>query len=197
MREKRAKHTIKHWESSSLCTLLLQTHTCTLLQQDVCNKVRADFLPTYMTAMLFWPLYMMVVFSQVPVAMQLLAVNVGCLVDATFMCWCVGAFAGVLYTPVPWHDHTTIAQGQKPWARSSALLMGGAHSRAGTACGCWACGAQQGRCVQGSTRARPGCGGWRVENLGQKTCKCIVQVHRDDLVMIVYIVDFTTLVKNN
>lgn len=56
--------------------------------RDIKAKVRQDFLPTYCAAMLFWPIYMAFVFSQVPVPMQLLAVNLGCLVDATFMCWC-------------------------------------------------------------------------------------------------------------
>lgn len=57
---------------------------------DVKTKIKQDFPPTYCAALMFWPMYMAFVFSQVPVSMQLLAVNIGCLVDATFMCWCEG-----------------------------------------------------------------------------------------------------------
>ncbi len=56
--------------------------------QDVKDKLRSDFLSAYIAELAFWPAFQAVNFWKVPVRHQLLAVNLACLVDATFLCWC-------------------------------------------------------------------------------------------------------------
>jgi Mpv17 / PMP22 family len=51
----------------------------------------ADFWPTYLAEAAFWPGFQALNFLAVPVQHQLLAVNVACLADSTFLCWCVAA----------------------------------------------------------------------------------------------------------
>ena len=41
-----------------------------------------------MAELAFWPAFQAFNFWKVPVRHQLLAVNFGCLLDATFLCWC-------------------------------------------------------------------------------------------------------------
>ena len=53
------------------------------------DKLRSDFLTAYLAELAFWPAFQAVNFWKVPVRHQLLAVNLACLVDATFLCWCV------------------------------------------------------------------------------------------------------------
>lgn len=61
--------------------------------QDVKDKLRSDFLSAYVAELAFWPAFQAVNFWKVPVRHQLLAVNLACLVDATFLCWRVPARA--------------------------------------------------------------------------------------------------------
>ena len=56
--------------------------------QDVKEKCRRDFLSAYAAELVFWPAFQAVNFWKVPVRHQLLAVNMACLLDATFLCWC-------------------------------------------------------------------------------------------------------------
>lgn len=55
--------------------------------QGFTDKVRKDFLPTFAAELAVWPLFQAVNFSSVPIAHQLLAVNMASLVDATFLSW--------------------------------------------------------------------------------------------------------------
>ncbi|KAK9841824.1 hypothetical protein WJX81_005480 [Elliptochloris bilobata] len=55
--------------------------------QDVKEKLQNDFLSAYLAELAFWPAFQAVNFWKVPVRHQLLAVNLACLVDATFLCW--------------------------------------------------------------------------------------------------------------
>lgn len=50
-------------------------------------KLSKDFWPTYLAQMTFWPLYQWFNFSMIPVEHQLLIVNLGCILDSTFLCW--------------------------------------------------------------------------------------------------------------
>ena len=50
-------------------------------------KIKNDFLSTYLAELAIWPAYQAFNFSKVPVRHQLLFVNAGCLIDATFLCW--------------------------------------------------------------------------------------------------------------
>ena len=59
--------------------------------QDVKQKLRNDFWSAYLAELAFWPAFQAVNFWKVPVRHQLLAVNLACLVDATFLCWCAPA----------------------------------------------------------------------------------------------------------
>ena len=54
---------------------------------EVAAKVRRDFASTYAAELAFWPAFQAVNFWKVPVRHQLLAVNLACLLDATFLCW--------------------------------------------------------------------------------------------------------------
>ena len=51
------------------------------------EKVKKDFLPTFAAELAVWPLFQAANFSLVPLAHQLLAVNMASLVDATFLSW--------------------------------------------------------------------------------------------------------------
>lgn len=55
--------------------------------QDVKEKCRRDFWSAYAAELVFWPAFQAVNFWKVPVRHQLLAVNLACLLDATFLCW--------------------------------------------------------------------------------------------------------------
>lgn len=55
--------------------------------QDVKEKIQQDFLSTYVAELAIWPAYQTFNFAKVPVRHQLLFVNSGCLIDATFLCW--------------------------------------------------------------------------------------------------------------
>ena len=59
--------------------------------KDVKQKLRNDFWSAYLAELAFWPAFQAVNFWKVPVRHQLLAVNLACLVDATFLCWCAPA----------------------------------------------------------------------------------------------------------
>ena len=54
---------------------------------EIAAKVRRDFASTYAAELAFWPAFQAVNFWRVPVRHQLLAVNLACLLDATFLCW--------------------------------------------------------------------------------------------------------------
>ena len=58
-----------------------------VFKQDVRDKIRHDFLSTYIAELAIWPAYQTFNFAKVPVRHQLLFVNSGCLIDATFLCW--------------------------------------------------------------------------------------------------------------
>ena len=67
----------------------VQIHAALLMAvQDVKEKCRRDFLSAYAAELVFWPAFQAVNFWKVPVRHQLLAVNMACLLDATFLCWC-------------------------------------------------------------------------------------------------------------
>ena len=55
--------------------------------QDVRQKIKHDFLSTYLAELAIWPAFQAINFWKVPVRHQLLVVNTGCLLDATFLCW--------------------------------------------------------------------------------------------------------------
>lgn len=57
--------------------------------QDVEQKIRRDFLSTYVAELLIWPAVQTFNFAKVPVRHQLLFVNSASLIDATFLCWYV------------------------------------------------------------------------------------------------------------
>ena len=61
---------------------------CLMAVQDVKEKCKRDFLSAYAAELVFWPAFQAVNFWKVPVRHQLLAVNMACLLDATFLCWC-------------------------------------------------------------------------------------------------------------
>ena len=67
------------------------THAKIILQ-DVKKKMQADFVSTYLAELAFWPAFQALNFAKIPVRHQLLAVNVACLFDATFLCWSVPLF---------------------------------------------------------------------------------------------------------
>jgi len=54
---------------------------------EVAAKVRRDFASTYAAELAFWPAFQALNFWRTPVRHQLLAVNLACLLDATFLCW--------------------------------------------------------------------------------------------------------------
>ena len=54
---------------------------------EIAKKVKRDFVSTYAAEFAFWPAFQAVNFWRVPVRHQLLAVNLACLLDATFLCW--------------------------------------------------------------------------------------------------------------
>lgn len=56
--------------------------------QDVKRKCKRDFWSAYAAELVFWPAFQAVNFWKVPLRHQLLAVNLACLLDATFLCWC-------------------------------------------------------------------------------------------------------------
>mmetsp|Transcript_36646 Transcript_36646/g.103437 ORF Transcript_36646/g.103437 Transcript_36646/m.103437 type:complete len:205 (-) Transcript_36646:96-710(-) len=51
------------------------------------NKLRQDFVPTFIAELGFWPIVQSVNFWKVPVEHQLLAVNCACVLESTFLCW--------------------------------------------------------------------------------------------------------------
>jgi len=53
----------------------------------VALKVRHEFWPTYIAELLFWPAFQLINFWKVPVKHQLLAINIACIFDSTFLCW--------------------------------------------------------------------------------------------------------------
>ena len=55
--------------------------------EEVAAKIKRDFASTYAAELAFWPAFQAVNFWRVPVRHQLLAVNLACLLDATFLCW--------------------------------------------------------------------------------------------------------------
>ncbi len=55
--------------------------------QDVKAKCKRDFLSAYAAELVFWPTFQALNFWKIPVRHQLLAVNLACLLDATFLCW--------------------------------------------------------------------------------------------------------------
>ncbi len=55
--------------------------------QDVKRKCKSDFWSAYAAELVFWPAFQAVNFWKVPLRHQLLAVNLACLLDATFLCW--------------------------------------------------------------------------------------------------------------
>ena len=55
--------------------------------QDVKDKLQRDFWSAYLAELAVWPAFQTFNFSKVPVRHQLLMVNLGCLGDATFLCW--------------------------------------------------------------------------------------------------------------
>jgi len=55
--------------------------------KDVEQKIRRDFLSTYVAELLIWPAVQTFNFAKVPVRHQLLFVNSASLIDATFLCW--------------------------------------------------------------------------------------------------------------
>lgn len=55
--------------------------------QDVKEKIERDFISAYLAELAIWPAFQTLNFAKVPVRHQLLFVNAGCLVDATFLCW--------------------------------------------------------------------------------------------------------------
>ena len=82
-------------------------------RQDVKDKLRRDFVSAYLAELAVWPAFQAFNFAkvcpsavsgrplpsvrqltaallQVPVRHQLLMVNLACLGDATFLCWCAG-----------------------------------------------------------------------------------------------------------
>lgn len=59
------------------------------VMQDVKRKCKNDFWSAYAAELVFWPAFQAVNFWKVPLRHQLLAVNLACLLDATFLCWCV------------------------------------------------------------------------------------------------------------
>lgn len=58
-----------------------------LCMQDVKNRVRQDFIPTFLAECLYWPFIQGFNFWKVPVKHQLLVVNTACLADSTFLSW--------------------------------------------------------------------------------------------------------------
>ena len=75
--------------------------------QDVKEKLRRDFLSSYLAELAFWPAFQVVNFWKVPVRHQLLAVNMACLLDATFLCWC---------TPIPYSPFLVPNMRWKIWS---------------------------------------------------------------------------------
>ena len=73
------------------CTLAFhavsETTGCNAMQ-DVKAKCKRDFWSAYAAELVFWPAFQTVNFWKIPVRHQLLAVNLACLLDATFLCWC-------------------------------------------------------------------------------------------------------------
>jgi hypothetical protein len=67
--------------------------------QDVKEKLRRDFWSSYAAELAFWPAFQAVNFWKVPVRHQLLAVNVACLLDATFLCWCDARLVPIFELP--------------------------------------------------------------------------------------------------
>lgn len=55
--------------------------------QDVKNRVKQDFIPTFVAECLYWPFIQGFNFWKVPVKHQLLVVNTACLADSTFLSW--------------------------------------------------------------------------------------------------------------
>ena len=55
--------------------------------QDVKQKWKRDFWPTWLAELALWPAIQTLNFAKVPVRHQLLVVNSICLFDATFLCW--------------------------------------------------------------------------------------------------------------
>ncbi|KAK9916265.1 hypothetical protein WJX75_000679 [Coccomyxa subellipsoidea] len=55
--------------------------------EDVKRKCKNDFWSAYAAELVFWPAFQAVNFWKVPLRHQLLAVNLACLLDATFLCW--------------------------------------------------------------------------------------------------------------
>ncbi len=65
--------------------------------KDVKQKCKRDFWSAYAAELVFWPAFQAVNFWKVPLRHQLLAVNLACLLDATFLCWC--AFSSSALSP--------------------------------------------------------------------------------------------------
>jgi len=55
--------------------------------KDVEEKIKRDFLSTYLAELAIWPAFQTFNFAKVPVRHQLLFVNSASLMDATFLCW--------------------------------------------------------------------------------------------------------------
>uniref|UniRef100_A0A6U1JZS1 Protein Mpv17 n=1 Tax=Tetraselmis chuii TaxID=63592 RepID=A0A6U1JZS1_9CHLO len=51
------------------------------------KKLEQDFWPTFAAELGFWPVFQALNFWRVPVEHQLLAVNIACIFDSTFLCW--------------------------------------------------------------------------------------------------------------
>lgn len=67
--------------------LLHATSDLLVLVQDVKNRVKQDFIPTFVAECLYWPFIQGFNFWKVPVKHQLLVVNTACLADSTFLSW--------------------------------------------------------------------------------------------------------------
>jgi len=55
--------------------------------QGAAKKLKQDFWPTFAAELGFWPAFQAMNFWRVPVEHQLLAVNIACIFDSTFLCW--------------------------------------------------------------------------------------------------------------
>ena len=81
------------WLTNCKCAMTQFSEACLhaampVAMQDVKEKCRRDFLSAYAAELVFWPAFQAINFWKVPVRHQLLAVNLACLLDATFLCWC-------------------------------------------------------------------------------------------------------------
>ena len=75
------------WQQTSCRRFAQQDTESSYTLQDVRQKIKHDFLSTYLAELAIWPAFQAFNFWKVPVRHQLLVVNTGCLLDATFLCW--------------------------------------------------------------------------------------------------------------